>query len=112
MLSTKMPKPFSEPPSKVKGRGASWEGFVNVNSLRLALAAHAMFNSLKCPPIFYKNSRRVASSPGQAEEEKLDTLFITAHKYYLSFQIIFKFLQKSSHFRISLKVIEVIIHPQ
>lgn len=53
-LSTKIPNPFSDPPSKMKGKGASRDGFVKVINLRLALAAQAIFNSLKCPPIFYK----------------------------------------------------------
>lgn len=56
-LSTKIPNPFSDPPSKIKGKGASRDGFVNVINLRLALAAHAIFNSLRCPPIFCKGKK-------------------------------------------------------
>lgn len=73
-LSTKMPKPFSEPPSKMKGRGASRDGFVSVISLRFAFAAHAMFNSLRWPPIFCKSSGRGASTRGQAEEDTLHAI--------------------------------------
>lgn len=73
-LSTKMPKPFSEPPSKMKGRGASRDGFVSVINLRFAFAAHAMFNSLRWPPIFCKSSGRGALPWGQAEEDTLHTI--------------------------------------
>lgn len=110
-LSTKIPNPFSDPPSKIKGKGASRDGFVKVINLRLALAAQAIFNSLKCPPIFYKrrteeviynNSLGIPCYPKLSEK--------TPHSY-LPLQIVLKFFQKSSHSRISFKIIEVIVHP-
>lgn len=63
-LSTKIPNPFSEPPSKMKGKGASRDGFVSVSNLLFALAAQAIFNSLRCPPIFCKSAKRVVSKMG------------------------------------------------
>lgn len=60
-LSMKMRKPFSEPPSRVKDRGASLEGLVRVTTRSLALAAHAMFNSLRCPHIFWFKERHYMS---------------------------------------------------
>lgn len=56
-FSMKMRKPFSEPPSRLKARGASRDGLVRVTTLSLALAAQAMFNSLKCPNIFCFNTQ-------------------------------------------------------
>ena len=56
-LSTKIPNPFFYFFSKIKGKGASRDGFVKVINLLFALAAQAIFNSLKCPPIFYKKRR-------------------------------------------------------
>ncbi len=61
-LSMKMRKPFSEPPSRVKDKGASLEGLVRVTTRSLALAAHAMFNSLRCPHIFWFKERHYMSS--------------------------------------------------
>lgn len=52
--SMKMRKPFSWPPRRLKARGESLDGLVRVTSRGLALAAHAMFNSLRCPHIFWK----------------------------------------------------------
>lgn len=52
--SMKMRKPFSWPPRRLNASGESLDGLVSVTSRGLALAAHAMFNSLRCPHIFLK----------------------------------------------------------
>lgn len=92
-LSTKIPNPFSEPPRRMNGKGASREGFVNVISLLFALAAHAMFNSLRCPPIFCKF--RKSGFKERLNKMNLKVMgcifFLLNHNYYLSFQIILKF---------------------
>lgn len=111
-LSTKIPNPFSDPPNKMKGKGASRDGFVSVISLRLALAAHAIFNSLRCPPIFCIRKNNIAIKALQNGPSAASYITFLASYSYLSFQVVLEFLQKTSHCRISLKIIEVIVHPQ
>lgn len=52
--STKMPNPLSLPPCTLKWSGDSLDAFCRVICLHLALAAHAMFSSLKWPFIFWR----------------------------------------------------------
>ncbi len=114
-LSMKMRKPFSEPPSRVKDKGASLEGLVRVTTRSLALAAHAMFNSLRCPHIFWFKERHymscfaIDSATKQMITNKSKVLL---HTTDLSIQIVLKLLEKMCHCGITLKVIEVIVHPQ
>lgn len=107
----KMRKPFSEPPCRVKDRGASLEGLVRVTTRSLALAAHAMFNSLRCPHIFWFKERhymRFLRSTLKITKK----LMVLLHTTDLSLQIVLELLKKMCHCGVTLKVVEVIVHPQ
>ena len=109
--SMKTRKPFSWPPSRLKARGESLDGLVSVTSRGLALAAHAIFNSLRCPHIFWekeKNNTQMWEKWHKLTESNFQWICNT----YFFLQIAFKLLQKVSHGRVTLKVIEVIVYPQ
>lgn len=112
----KMRKPFSWPPRRLKANGESLAGLVSVTSRGLALAAHAIFNSLRCPHIFWKEIQMKCWKKWE-ENNRKNTISAWSCSLcscctYFFLQIVFKLFQKVSHGRVALKVIEVIVYPQ
>lgn len=74
--SMKMRKPFSWPPRRLKASGESLDGLVSVTNRGLALAAHAIFNSLRCPHIFWKEHPSNVNKWGGTQEHKYTYIYV------------------------------------